>query len=34
MADFGAVRASRYIDGHAELLLRPYRLASAFLGVA
>jgi hypothetical protein len=34
MADFGAVRASRYIDGHAELLLRPYRLTSAFLGVA
>ena len=32
--DFGAVRASRYIDGHAEQLLRPYRAAASFAGIA
>lgn len=32
--DFGIVRASRYLDGHAELELRPYRRVDAFLGIA
>lgn len=30
----GAMRASRYLDGSAELLLRPYRRTDSFLGVA
>lgn len=32
--EMGVMRASRYLDGHAELMLRPYRVASSFLGVA
>lgn len=32
--EMGVMRASRYLDGHAELMLRPYRVVSAFLGVA
>lgn len=32
--EFGPIRASRYMDGHAELLLRPYRRAEAFAGIA
>lgn len=30
----GAIRASRYLDGHAELMLRPYRRVDAFAGIA
>lgn len=30
----GAIRASRYLDGHAELMLRPYRRVEAFAGIA
>ncbi len=29
----GAIRASRYLDGHAELMLRPYRRVEAFAGI-
>ena len=32
--EFGPIRASRYMDGHAELLLRPYRRVEAFAGLA
>gem|GEM_PF-4065015 len=32
--DFGVIRASRYVDGHAEQLLRPYRRPASFAGIA
>ena len=32
--EFGVVRASRYLDGHAEQLLRPYRRPASFAGIA
>jgi len=32
--DFGSVRVSRYMDSQATLLLKPYRRASSFVGVA
>lgn len=32
-SDFGAIRASRYLDGTAEMMLRKYRRHSAFAGI-
>ena len=32
--EYGAIRASRYLDSHAQLLLRRYRKASTFAGIA
>lgn len=32
--EYGAVRASRYLDSHAQLLLRRYRKANQFAGIA